>query len=89
LSKVPQGLSRFQTGIGLTFCIQHKIRNVHRLDPLVISAGLPANTGVFLIAKVYSLTASLTSHQKFCGLYPQNFFTKTASTASSIGEYTI
>lgn len=27
---------------------------MHHLDPLVISAGLPANTGVFLIAKVYS-----------------------------------
>jgi hypothetical protein len=45
-------LSRFLAGSGLIFRTQQEIRNVHHPDPLVISAGIPANTGG-VIAKVY------------------------------------
>ena len=44
---------------------------------------------VFILLKYMVITVTLTFAEKFCGLYPQNFFTKTALTASSIGEYPI
>jgi len=75
LDTVPQGLSRFLAGSGLIFRAQQEICGACRFDSLIIFVYLLADIWMSLISPKYMvINAMLFLNQKFCDLYPQNFW---------------